>query len=553
MTGTFWVLAFLLAPLLTAAVAVAAWRHRSDNPPASALALTLSGITGWSLATALILAPVPAGVRALGFPWIFLSVGATVLGFWALSQLLVDPEWRATRRRWVLLGLEPPVLALLSVLPATSDLVFGRTDLTAPAGAVQLVAGPLFAVHAVYSYTLILVTLGRLVGAARRSSPVVRRQAIILLLSAAPPAIGNVVMTTGMRGDGVVDLTPLFFIVTGLIAGWAVLRTGILTLVPVARDQVVESMTDAVMVNDAAGRLIDLNPAARDLFARLRPEAGSQVIGQPLGELIGEDLVEVVLPDGRGADGSYSGGRAIVQAAPDCWLDVQSLPVAVGGRRVGRLTVVRDVSEEQAREADLRRLNRQLAEQVETIEQLRATLAEEAVRDPLTGLHNRRHLDRALAHALARSVDDGLSLAVLVLDIDHFKAVNDGFGHAVGDDVLGAVADQLRAGTRAGDTVARSGGEEFVLVLPGADRDEALARAETIRARCAALQHVVPGTSLQVTVSVGVAVTRPGGAAAHELLAAADRALYRAKAAGRDRVVAAETPGTDVRDVLSPV
>jgi len=166
-------------------------------------------------------------------------------------------------------------------------------------------------------------------------------------------------------------------------------------------------------------------------------------------------------------------------------------------------------------------------------------LAEEAVRDPLTGLHNRRHLDQVLAGGLdTAGTDEGL--AVITLDIDHFKAVNDRFGHAAGDTVLTAVARLLQASVRDGDTAVRLGGEEFLVLLPGADREQAVLRAEEMRRGVAAVVHAFGGERIHVTVSAGVAV-RPGdGTSAGALLEAADRALYIAKATGRDRVVAAD-------------
>lgn len=549
--GTLWVLAFGLAPLLTAVVGLAAWRHRRDNPGARALGLTLAGISGWSLACAWVLAPLPAGTRAAGYPGIFLSVGATVAGFWGLSRLLADPRWRMSRRTGLLLAVEPVALALLSVLPATADLVLGRTDLTAPTGAVQLVGGPLFVVHSLYSYAFIGGALLRLLRVARAGAPLARRQAVVLLVSAVPPTIGNVAMTVSMRGEGVVDLTPLFFIATGLIAGWAVLRAGLLEVVPVARDQVVETMTDGVLVSDRAGRLVDLNPAARRILALVRPDAAPDPIGEPFAGLVGPDLLAAVLPDGPAADGTPTSGHAVVQVTADVWLDVQTVPVGGRGRRGGRLTVVRDVSAEQRREADLRRLNDELAAHVATVERLRAALAEEAVRDPLTGLHNRRHLGRELDAAVGAGSGP---VAVLAVDVDHFKSVNDRWGHAAGDAVLCSVADELRAAARAEDVVARVGGEEFVLVMPGADAGAAAGRAEELRARCAALVHPVPGGSTALTVSIGVAVARAGSRERGAVLARADAALYAAKAAGRDRVVVAAPGATpaDVTDVFSP-
>jgi diguanylate cyclase len=131
---------------------------------------------------------------------------------------------------------------------------------------------------------------------------------------------------------------------------------------------------------------------------------------------------------------------------------------------------------------------------------------------------------------------------VLLLDIDHFKCVNDTFGHPFGDDCLRLVADTLRGfGQRAGDVVARYGGEEFVLALPATSLEEAAALAERIRAAVAALQPMHGDTPLQLSISIGVAsFAPPGHCTSAQLLQAADTALYRAKRQGRDRVELAE-------------
>ncbi|WP_448618605.1 GGDEF domain-containing protein [Geodermatophilus sp. URMC 65] len=214
------------------------------------------------------------------------------------------------------------------------------------------------------------------------------------------------------------------------------------------------------------------------------------------------------------------------------------------GRARWRIVVVRDLSEQHERQAAVEQLDRQLAEQVEVIERLRAELAEVAVRDPLTGLHNRRHLDRALAAALARRPRAG-QLSLLVVHVDHFASVNDRFGHAAGDTVLTSVATTLSAAVRAGDTAARLGGEEFVLVLPRAGREQAIERAEQVRRQVAAVRHLLDGDDVGVAVSIGVAVCPADGSDPAALLGAADHALYTAEATGRDRVVAAVPGGPD--------
>jgi diguanylate cyclase (GGDEF)-like protein len=159
--------------------------------------------------------------------------------------------------------------------------------------------------------------------------------------------------------------------------------------------------------------------------------------------------------------------------------------------------------------------------------------------DAKTGLLNAAAWERDAEAALATGRRRGLPSAVLLIDIDHFKAVNDAHGHLVGDDVLRAVAAALRAQLRDGDLLGRFGGEEFVALLPGMDRTEAAQAAERLRAGVAAVVTPVDGAVVQVTVSLGVSVadpasTPPSGLA--ELLAVADAGLYRAKGSGRDRV-----------------
>lgn len=173
-------------------------------------------------------------------------------------------------------------------------------------------------------------------------------------------------------------------------------------------------------------------------------------------------------------------------------------------------------------------------------DRMRAQLATTILTDPLTECVNRRGLEQQLARELAQAERAGAPLALLAVDVDHFKRVNDEFGHVVGDVVLREVGAVLRAGARAGDVVARVGGEEFLLVLPDTDAAGAAALAERMVA--AAREHGYPAlpAGWRVTVSAGTAavarVTDLG--VAEELTARADHALYAAKRAGRDRAVA---------------
>jgi two-component system cell cycle response regulator len=179
------------------------------------------------------------------------------------------------------------------------------------------------------------------------------------------------------------------------------------------------------------------------------------------------------------------------------------------------------------------------AQLIETAHADRARLEMLAHTDPLTQTHNRRALMERLTEEMERARRYGLYLSVLMVDLDHFKAINDSYGHVVGDEVLRGVSATLQREARAVDVVARFGGEEFVVVLPETAAEGAMSLAERIRARIASTPPVPGGEYgwLRVTVSIGVAtVPAPGVSTPEELIGVADEALYRAKAEGRNRV-----------------
>jgi diguanylate cyclase (GGDEF)-like protein len=169
---------------------------------------------------------------------------------------------------------------------------------------------------------------------------------------------------------------------------------------------------------------------------------------------------------------------------------------------------------------------------------LRETLRQQAIRDPLTNLFNRRYMEESLDRELSRAARHGSSLGVIMLDIDHFKPVNDTFGHAAGDTLLRAIGALLLTHTRAEDIACRYGGEEFTVILPDSSLEDTWRRAEQLRVAIRRLRVRYGGEPLDaVTVSAGVASYPEHGAVPEALLRAADLALYQAKAEGRDRVV----------------
>jgi two-component system cell cycle response regulator len=178
-----------------------------------------------------------------------------------------------------------------------------------------------------------------------------------------------------------------------------------------------------------------------------------------------------------------------------------------------------------------------------------ALLRQESIIDPLTGLYNRRHLDAVLSRELEFAQRTQHEVALIMLDLDHFKSINDRFGHAAGDGVLRGVARVLRSRLRVYDTVCRYGGEEIVVVVPGTSLTIAKEVAEDLRVTIQDRKFDELDLQLGVTASLGVAAFPSIAPDADTLLRVADAALYRAKAGGRNRVAV----GVPVEPSLRPV
>jgi diguanylate cyclase (GGDEF)-like protein len=222
---------------------------------------------------------------------------------------------------------------------------------------------------------------------------------------------------------------------------------------------------------------------------------------------------------------------------PALHIDVQLVPLrAVSDEQPGFLIVARDITSRRLAQSALEEANERLREHVREIERLQGELREQANSDALTGLYNRRHLDEMLPRILERAGRGGLPVSAILIDLDHFKAVNDRHGHEAGDALLEEIGRQLAVRTRPEDIACRYGGEEFALILPHTPLAVALERAESIRAAFRAVRIAEIAADPPPTLSAGIAVFPEHGITQDALLRAADRALYCAKEAGRDCV-----------------
>ena len=277
-------------------------------------------------------------------------------------------------------------------------------------------------------------------------------------------------------------------------------------LTPIARDTLVEQMAEGVIVLDADDRIVDLNANAEALLPK-KPQIGEH-IEQALAAW--PELVQPLLHTAE--------SRAVVLVDPSrqTYFDVQVTPLVDRDQSVlGRLLIWRDIS---------------------AFKRIQHELEVLATTDPLTQVYNRRHFFELAEQMIARPAQQWQPLSLLIIDLDHFKAINDAYGHDAGDQVLIAFAQHCLQAIRPADVFARSGGEEFVLLLPHTSLDEARVRGQHLCQSIAAHRPRLEGVpSLQFTVSVGVAAWR-GDDTLQALLRRADVALYSAKQQGRNRV-----------------
>jgi diguanylate cyclase (GGDEF)-like protein/PAS domain S-box-containing protein len=195
-----------------------------------------------------------------------------------------------------------------------------------------------------------------------------------------------------------------------------------------------------------------------------------------------------------------------------------------------------DITSRKVAEVTMSHTNVKLHSQIDEIRLLQTKLAEQAVRDSLTGLYNRRYLDETLDREVARARREGHPLSVVMIDVDHFKNLNDSYGHQAGDEVLKALGELLRQNSRAEDVACRYGGEEFLVLLPSMPLDSARERAEHWRKEFEESTFVFGNFQLTATASFGVSSYPQHGKTPDQLTHGADTALYRAKRNGRNRV-----------------
>jgi diguanylate cyclase (GGDEF)-like protein/hemerythrin-like metal-binding protein/PAS domain S-box-containing protein len=297
-----------------------------------------------------------------------------------------------------------------------------------------------------------------------------------------------------------------------------------------------DASPDAIFVADAGGRI---HFASRRGVAMLGQASADALQGRALTDFVEREdaprLAELLGDLCRGP----TEVRFRAPGAPALWTEANAERVPGPDGEDAVVVVVRDVSRRKQAEAELRAAKARAEETLREVVRSLQELEREAATDTLTGLWNRRHFEQVMAVELARCRRYSQVSSLVLVDLDHFKQVNDRFGHDAGDRTLAACARVIARTTRTSDSACRWGGEEFAILAPGVTAEAAVRLADRIRGELAAVDLGVPS---RVTLSAGVAQVDPLETL-EQWLKRADRALYRAKEAGRDRVELATSRG----------
>lgn len=515
--------------LVCGAVALIAWR-RPPAPGKSALVMMMLTQIVWSVSYGLQLSPIyhPDPMFWTRIAYFGVTIGTAAFLVFVLQ--FTDHGERVTTRLLTALAIEP---ALFMAAIYTNDYHHLVVNADYKAGAA-FTPGIAFWLHTFYSYSVLVAGGVLLTRRVIQTTSIYRKQALVLLLGLGVIATANALSIAHVNPGPVIDFTPVGFAIAGLLDFFALFRYRMLDLVPIARDAVVERMKDGLLVLDTENRVVDINPAAQTLLgvdaaAALGQHAADLLathgnLGARWNELPADFHEEIAFDQS---------GRRYVD------LQITALHDHRNSRK-GRVVVLREITDVKRIEAELREANSRLRQKLAEIQSLQTKLTEQAIRDPLTKLYNRRFLQETLTRELAQAMRTQKPLSVVIIDLDHFKRINDAHGHYAGDRLLEALGDLLRSYTRGSDVACRYGGEEFVIVMPGAPLDVAAERADELRRAFAALRTSAGTTSFSATFSAGVASYPQNGETTDQLLDAADQAMYAAKGAGRNCVLTAE-------------
>jgi diguanylate cyclase (GGDEF)-like protein len=417
------------------------------------------------------------------------------------------------RAHHVALMLLVPVMACLLVLTWPLNGIYYQsvefvTDALIPHLVVQ--GSAFYYVFMAYSLILPVAAVIVLIRHFMYGDRIFRRQALMIIFAISMPSAAIIINISGIGGR-YFDATPICLSITCLLMTYVHVKLGLYRVAPIAREQIVEKMSDGFIIVDMQGNFVDANAAAKHILPQLRAASAGVKLAEIkeiswLGNNDADSRNEFSIPEQSGAYKHYR---------------TSETEVVYANKAIGRCVMIYDVTEAKNHLDEM------------------SLLAE---RDSLTGLFNRRTFDRNGEQLFDKVIGSGEQACMLMIDLDFFKDVNDNYGHIKGDEVLQAIAEVLSLRLRNTDLVARYGGEEFCAFLPNISEYAAADIARELRERIEKLKFPANDSTFQITVSIGLAVLdTKRHVNFKELLADADAALYAAKNAGRNTIYVAKT------------
>jgi len=503
-------LPFIIAIVVLIWISSFAYQRRKQSKEAIALFYLSCGVILWI--GAYVLAQVSRGVQTQYFwyQWVRLGVVyASVLIFiFALRHSHRDNDVR----RWhFVLSIPTSIITLLLIIQMVHGQLFSPAGIQYPGGIINPedlgLVGNLVLVYGFVLTVGAAFILGRTYFEAQSH---LRWQGVVLVLGVLMPVV--ISFYTDILGNELIpnfDEATFSLVFTAIIFAWILFRQQLLNIWPVAYEMILHNMRDGVIILNPDNKIIMVNPA------------GELVIGQPGKDVLGKAFQDLAVMWGMGEI-----AIKVLQEKPvefslpgDAQVLFQMKITEMrdkNGRTGGRFVLINDISE-------MKRSQKRLTEM--------ATI------DFLTGIFNRQHFINQAEEELLHCTNNRRSCAIILLDVDLFKTVNDTYGHQVGDQVLKHIVDVCRSSIRRVDIMGRYGGEEFVILLPESPLEGALLVAERVRLAVAQSAFAVAQENILVTVSLGVAISNPDEfMTLDQLLEQADQALYLSKNGGRNRV-----------------
>jgi diguanylate cyclase (GGDEF)-like protein/PAS domain S-box-containing protein len=368
-----------------------------------------------------------------------------------------------------------------------------------------------FWIYAVCTYSLILVSVVIYARYYRTVPLYFRRQSILLVLGTFLP-LGIRILEDFVGWDPFpkVDNVILFLLLSAVLYAIALFRFSALEIVPIAHNLIVHNINSGILVLDVLGRVVEINPFAH----RLIGTSNERVIGKALDEVLKGWPTIGYSPQ---ISEQYEQELSLPLKDSSAYLLVQISPIRTEqNRMIGHVVVLVDITDHKRTEMELERL---------------------AHTDMLTGVTNRRYFFELAETQFTLAQRHNRSLAIMMIDVDHFKQINDQYGHLAGDLVLQKVAGECQRHLRRTDVFARYGGEEFICLLPEQNQAGARKLAERIRQMVEQTQADFDGNPISITASIGLAVFQnKTDLTLERLIDRADQALYQSKSGGRNKV-----------------